>query len=129
MNYRLGPFGNWFLDNGQTNFGIGDQRLAMKWVKDNIGSFNGDAENITLAGASAGGHGVTIHLTHEDSWGYFKNAIVMSATQLAFWPEEEAKAGYREIATKYLGCSNDTDYETDLADGSLLQCLQGGARL
>ena len=101
----------------------------MKWVKDNVASFNRDAKNITPAFASAGGHGVTIHLTHEDSWGYFKNAIVMSATQLAFWPEEEAKAGYREIATKYLCCSNDIDYENDLANGSFLQCLQGGVRL
>lgn len=124
MNYRLGPFGHWFFGPGDTNFSIGDQRLAMAWVKDNIGAFNGDANSITLAGASAGAHAVTIHLTHEDSWPYFKNAIVMSATQLAFWPQAEAELGYRTIAIDHLACSTEADYADDLASGALLECLQ-----
>ena len=61
INYRLGPFGFLKLDevtNGLIpstgNEGILDQRLAIKWVKDNIEAFGGNPENITLFGESAG---------------------------------------------------------------------------
>lgn len=43
MNYRLGPLG--FLSTGDSNmsgnFGLKDQSLAIKWVKDNIENFGG----------------------------------------------------------------------------------------
>lgn len=43
MNYRLGPLG--FLSTGDNNmngnFGLKDQALAIKWVKDHISAFGG----------------------------------------------------------------------------------------
>jgi len=129
MNYRLGPFANWyfpFRPDGQpkTNFGLLDQRLAMKWVRDNVASFNGDDADITLAGASAGGAAVSIHTTHEDSWDYFDNTMIMSAIQIVYWPEQDASNGYGYIATELLKCTTAENFQADLISGAYLGCLQ-----
>jgi hypothetical protein len=62
INYRLGVFG--FYTSGDAaargNYGIWDQILAIQWVKDNIASFGGDSESITIFGESAGAFSVGI---------------------------------------------------------------------
>lgn len=56
MNYRLGPLG--FLSLAQPEFsgnmGLKDQQLALKWIQDNIHTFGGDNESVTIIGTSAG---------------------------------------------------------------------------
>ncbi|MCP4714238.1 MAG: carboxylesterase family protein [Deltaproteobacteria bacterium] len=64
INYRLGPLG-WFthpaLRDGQAslnssgNYALLDIIKALSWVRDNIGAFGGDPNNVTVAGQSAGG--------------------------------------------------------------------------
>lgn len=44
------------------NYGFKDQVLAMKWVKENIEAFGGDPDSITIAGQSAGGMSVHLHM-------------------------------------------------------------------
>lgn len=84
INYRLGIFGfmahpaisaGW---NG--NLGLEDQRLAMRWVKDNIAQFGGDPNNVTMAGESAGAGSACMHLmSGSQVAGLFDKAIVQSA--------------------------------------------------
>ncbi len=59
--YRLGAFGFFShpaLDDGEgepiANFGLLDVRQAFRWVADNIESFGGDPQNISLIGESSG---------------------------------------------------------------------------
>jgi carboxylesterase type B len=73
IGYRLNVFG--FLagqalleeSDGDSagNFGLWDQRLAMEWVYENIGAFNGDINNITLGGRSAGSYGVQAQVLYD----------------------------------------------------------------
>ena len=129
MNYRLGPFGNWYFPisvNGQpkSNFQMRDQRLGLKWIKDHIGMFNGNDEDITLGGASAGAQAAMGHMVSADSWDYFDNALLIGASQIRYWTEEHAGYGYFNITVQHLGCSNPADYAADVASGAVLECLQ-----
>lgn len=81
LNYRLNCFG--FLCHPEItaenpeepgNFGLLDQRLALRWVKDNIRAFGGDPENITIGGQSAGGGSVLHQISHGHE-GLFKRAM------------------------------------------------------
>ena len=68
INYRVGVLGFLALDEieeGETsnaNFGLQDQTAAIMWIKDNINSFGGDANKITVHGQSAGASSTSFQL-------------------------------------------------------------------
>ena len=74
INYRLGSFG--FL--GVDNFGTLDMISALRWVQRNIASFDGDANNVTIFGESAGGSAVVSLMSSPDTTGLFHKAWAMS---------------------------------------------------
>src|SRR5690606_4249664 len=80
INYRVGSLGFLAGVGGlEGNYGLRDQQLAMRWVKENAAAFGGDPDRVTLAGQSAGAMSVTAHLTAvPSSQGLFSSAIVMS---------------------------------------------------
>jgi para-nitrobenzyl esterase len=79
FNYRLGLLG--FLDHPDwsdehpRNFGQADMVAALDWVNTNISKFGGDAENITIAGHSAGGMAVQLMMVDHRARGKFARAI------------------------------------------------------
>src|SRR5829696_8396024 len=69
LNYRLGLFG--YLRGVDVcgdalpstgNEGLLDQLAALAWVRDEIASFGGDPENVTVMGQSAGAGSITAML-------------------------------------------------------------------
>jgi len=80
--YRVGLCGYGLLPGGKGggNNALFDQRNALEWIKRNISSFGGDAENITLGGESAGAFSVDAHLQAKEQVPYFRRAILMSGT-------------------------------------------------
>merc|ERR1712142_521493 len=82
INYRLGPIG--FLTFGNElvsgNMGLRDQLLALEWVQDNIQSYGGDPEKVTIFGESAGGVSVHTHVLSPLGPGLYRGAIAQSGT-------------------------------------------------
>ena len=115
FGYRLGVFG-FYADrelmeessNGTTgNYGLLDQIKALEWVKENIGSFGGDPENITVAGESAGAACVSALCTSPLAKGLFSRVILESSTVASVEPPhsfrlfDEAIASGAELKTRY----------------------------
>ena len=83
INYRLGIFG--FLahpeltaesaHHGSGNYGLMDQVLALRWVRDNIARFGGDASDITVFGQSAGSMDTSMLMTSPLAKDIFQKAI------------------------------------------------------
>lgn len=88
MNYRLGPYGfcahpDLVTENGVCgNYGLFDQTVAIQWVIDNIASFGGNPNNITLMGQSAGAMSVDIHLNNPLLKDRISGAIMLSGAGL-----------------------------------------------
>ena len=79
FNYRLGPLG--CLNDPQLaeiNLGIRDQVAALEWVRENIASFGGDPDQVTIFGESSGGHSVSTLLAVPKARGLFRGAIAQS---------------------------------------------------
>ena len=79
INYRLGFLGFFaHPDLEDTNFGLLDQVKALEWVQQNIASFGGDPDRVTIFGESAGGASVLALLVSPLAEGLFTNVIAQS---------------------------------------------------
>jgi para-nitrobenzyl esterase len=86
INYRLGRFGFFAFpalsrehpDETKGNYAYLDQIAALQWVKRNIAAFDGDPDNVTIFGFSAGGVSVHSLLASPQARGLFHKAIVQS---------------------------------------------------
>jgi para-nitrobenzyl esterase len=78
INYRLGPLGFLYIPGITANVGMLDQIAALKWVNDNISTFGGDPNNVTIFGESAGATAVVTLLAMPAAKGLFHRAIAQS---------------------------------------------------
>ncbi|XP_030559575.1 esterase B1 [Drosophila novamexicana] len=117
FNYRVGALGFLSLKERELqipgNAGLKDQVLALRWVREHIASFNGDADNITLMGESAGGVSVHILMHTEQTRGLFHRAIVQSASALCEWATQPDSGWAQRLASR-LGYKGDADNEKQL---------------
>ena len=92
------------------NLGLLDQKMALKWVHENIESFGGDSGNVTIWGESAGGASVTMLPLIEGSQQYFKRVISQSGSVSQTNSLEESIACTNELMEK-LGCKTVADLQ------------------
>ncbi|XP_013397365.1 carboxylesterase 5A [Lingula anatina] len=121
VNYRVGPFG--FLSTGDVNApgnaGLWDQIEGLKWVRDNIASFGGDPNRITIFGESAGASSVSQLAMTTATKGLFHRVISQSGAALSPWAWVHDAIDVAMTIGNLLGCNATT---TDTA--KLVRCLQ-----
>jgi para-nitrobenzyl esterase len=110
FNYRLGAMGFFAhpaltAEGGGTsgNYGLMDMIAALKWVKNNIERFGGDAGRVTLYGQSAGAAAISLLMVAPDAAGLFHRAIGQSgayAIQGPYLKLAEAEAAGTSTADK-----------------------------
>ncbi|XP_071520112.1 uncharacterized protein [Panulirus ornatus] len=124
VNFRLGVLG--FLrpalrESQVSNLGLLDQIAALHWVKENIASFGGDPDNVTIFGHGTGAALANLLLISpvaQFSKGLFKRAILMSGSALSRWAVTWDPYKYTIQVAKAVGCPpNDRGDE-------LVQCLR-----
>lgn len=74
-----------------SNCGLSDHIVAMQWIHDNIASFGGDPERITIAGESAGATSVTTLMATPAVRGTFQQAIISSSIANGFFTHKMAR--------------------------------------
>ncbi len=88
FNYRLGALGIFahpqLKQPEGANFSVMDMTAALAWVQDNIDSFGGDADKVTIAGNSAGGMAIQMMMVTAKGDGKFRGAISQSG--YGSWP-------------------------------------------
>ena len=79
VGYRLGVLG-WLAAPGVSdgNLGLLDQIAALRWVRDRIAAFGGDADQVTVMGQSAGAHSIACLMTVPEARPLFRRAILQS---------------------------------------------------
>ena len=105
LSYRLGVFGfladeDLMKESGTTgNYGLLDMIEALNWVKENITSFGGDPDNVTVAGESAGSAAVSALCTSPLAKGLFKRVILESSTVASVIPPHSYRSYERALAS------------------------------
>lgn len=93
------------------NNGLKDQNIALKWVQQNIASFGGNSDRVTLFGNSAGAASVCFHMLAHQSAGLFHSAIMQSGCALNPW----AMSKYpKEMALRFgtnIGCPTESSVD------------------
>jgi len=107
LNYRLGALG-WLQLRGELpdasdsegNLGLRDQLAALAWVRDEIASFGGDPECVTVFGESAGAMSIGALLASPRAKGLFRRAILQSGAAHNVSTPAQAQRVTREFLTR-----------------------------
>lgn len=76
-----------------------DQVMALRWIRDNIGTFGGDRSRVTIFGESSGASSAGLHQMSDHSIHLFRRAIYQSGSPDSHWSfMSSALASHRAAA-------------------------------
>lgn len=104
FNHRLGALGYLHLEDiagrdleGAGTAGVRDIVAALEWVRENIGRFGGDPDNVTIFGESGGGAKVAVLMALPAAKGLFHKAIIQSGPALQMATREDGTRTARQF--------------------------------
>ncbi|KAL7004563.1 hypothetical protein EMMF5_005901 [Cystobasidiomycetes sp. EMM_F5] len=132
VNYRLAAFGfpggNAVAAAGSLNLGYKDQRMALRWLQENIAAFGGDPSKVTLWGQSAGGSAV---VAQNIAYGgrndnLFRASIVDSGTSVSGSKSfvNATLTGWNQFLNR-TGCSDDLACLRNISFASIYTAANG----
>ncbi|XP_054166563.1 venom carboxylesterase-6-like [Oppia nitens] len=130
VNYRLGPLGFISADdiNIPGNNGIRDQLQALRWISENIGSFNGNSNNVTIMGHDAGAISVSMHVLNQEAWPFFQSAVSIGGTVFTPWAFKDNPKDQAMNFGSFFGCDIRTDKLLDCLRNQDWSALMGKSR-
>ncbi|XP_013783581.1 carboxylesterase 5A-like [Limulus polyphemus] len=122
VNYRVSVFGflSTLTPEAPGNIGFLDQRLALQWIQQNIGQFNGNNRKVTFFGRFSGAMSVSAHLASPLNKGekqLFHRAILQSGVATGQWIFDSDPLNATLQLAKATDCSS-TSLDT------VVSCLQ-----
>ncbi len=109
LNHRLNVFGYTYLGDAMgsdyalsSSVGLLDLVAALEWVRDNIATFGGDANQVTIFGQSGGGRKVATLMSMPGAKGLFHRAIIESGAVLRLTTPDDA-VKYADLLLSELG--------------------------
>lgn len=108
----LSAYGEEYAHSG--NVGQADQVKALEWVRDNIASFGGDPNNVTIVGQSGGGSKVTALMSMPSAKGLFHKAVALSggAAEIETTHEQARATAAKVLEELNITAENIKDIET-----------------
>ncbi|CAG5130300.1 unnamed protein product [Candidula unifasciata] len=123
MNYRLNWFGFLRGNSGYLpgNQGFWDQLLSLQWIRDNIRSFGGDPDDVTISGESAGSLSTSLLSVSPLAKGLFTKAVLLSGTTEILPTSPHTSNDYLQKASNKYGCGSGS---VDGNEEAVVRCLK-----
>lgn len=119
FNYRLNVFG--FLSTWDSvvpgNFGLWDQIMALKWVKNNIAAFGGNPQSITLFGHSEGAFSASYLSILPRNKDLFHRVILQSGSAVSAISSNNQYKEFLSYFIEAAGCN-------EASSSAVLECLR-----
>jgi len=130
ITHRLNVFGFAYLAElggerfaDASNAGMKDIILALEWVRDNVASFGGDPNNVTIFGQSGGAGKVSTLLGMPAAQGLFHHAIAQSGSAVTSMPASAATRSAEALMARLGLKPNQVDELQKLPMQQLLDAL------
>ena len=118
FSFRVNIVGFANAPGAPTNVALRDVRLALEWVRTNIGAFGGDVDRITMFGQSQGAYLILYYAYAYSTDPIASSFIQQSGSAFSNLTQSQAeKANIWRNVSSHAGCGHSSD-------SAMLQCMR-----